>query len=283
MAGFRNAGEIAAARNLGRTHWCSIRKIPSQASVAGWWVDLSMAAGNPKPNYYLGAQITATLFDGFSGIFHGDDKTPYSMFLNKLTLVTPTAGLVGMYKLLDYLMFYSSIELDNADQQDFVNVASLPRYADGEGVLPMLVATTPTAGLGTFEFDYVNTRDEAKTAPVQSLATTAANIASIITSQPATAGVGGPFLRLASGDTGCKRITAWRQIGLDGGLAAVVLVQPLTDHSILEINTSHEFEYIRQGHGMPKIEDGAYLNLIMNCAATVAAGTLSGFARFTWS
>lgn len=52
MAGFRNIRAFADASDDGRTHFCSLRKVPSQATVAGWWADLSMAAGNPPPNYY---------------------------------------------------------------------------------------------------------------------------------------------------------------------------------------------------------------------------------------
>lgn len=263
-------------------HACSIRKLPSQASVAGWWVDLSMATGNPNPNYYLGPQFTATTLEADKGIFHGDDKAPAKKFLRSLCLMTPTAGLVGMYQLLDYLMFYGSIELDNADQQDMDNTVTLPRYADGDGVRAMLVATTPTVGLGTFEYDYINQDGIARTSPVISLSTVSANIASLPTSQPNTAAGGEVFLRLADGDTGIRAVTGLRNLTLDGGLASIVLVKPLAALTIREINTPDETEWIRQDINVPQIEDGAYLNLIMNCAATVAAGTLAGFAKFTW-
>jgi hypothetical protein len=284
VTGFRNNYAITEARDAGRIYPNSIRKVPSQASVAGWWVDLSMASGNPSPNYYLGAQLEATTLNKWKGIAHGDDKAPQSKHLASLTLMTPTAGLVGTYHLLDYLAFYPAIELDNADPQVMINAGDLPRYEDGEGVMAMVVAMTPTVGFGTFEFDYVNQDGVTRTSEVHQLSTSAANIASIVTSQPATvAGFGGPWLRLRGGDTGIRRIVEWRQLTLDGGLVAVVLVKPVATHTIIEINTPHALEFPQHITDMPRILDGAYLGLIMNCAATVAAGILAGSARFIWS
>jgi hypothetical protein len=69
----------------------------------------------------------------------------------------------------------------------------------------------------------------------------------------------------------------------NGGLGTLVLVQPLDTHSIREINIPSEKVYIVDQPFMPKIEDGAYLNMIMNCAATVAAGSVISRLDFVWS
>jgi hypothetical protein len=68
-----------------------------------------------------------------------------------------------------------------------------------------------------------------------------------------------------------------------GGLLALVLVKPIASGVIREANTMHEFEAVRTSPGAPRIYDGAYLNFAMNCAATVAAGQLAGYAKFYWS
>lgn len=283
MAGFRNIRALGSAFDEGRTHSCSFRKVPSQASTAGWWVDLSMAAGNPVPNYYAASPLVASTLGAFQGIFHGDAKSPASKHLTELNLTTPTAGLVGVYRLLDYLVYYPFVDLDDTDAQVMDNTTPLPRYATGAGVRPMLVAVAPTIGGGSFTFDYVNQDGAAKTAPTQFCSVASANISNIVTSQQAVASGGRVFLQLADGDTGVRSITSWTNIVSNGGLGALVLAKPLADIAIREINTPAEMSWPNMQPGAPRIYDGAYLNFIMNCAATVAAGTLSGRASFAWS
>lgn len=283
MAGFRNVQALGNAFDEGRTHSCSFRKVPSQASTAGWWVDLSMAAGNPVPNYYAASPLVASTLGAFQGIFHGDAKSPASKHLTELNLTTPTAGLVGVYRLLDYLVYYPFVDLDDTDAQVMDNTTPLPRYATGAGVRPMLVAVAPTIGGGSFTFDYVNQDGVSKTAPTQFCSVASANISNIVTSQQAVASGGRVFLQLADGDTGVRSITSWTNIVSNGGLGALVLAKPIADIAIREINTPAEISWPNMQPGAPRIYDGAYLNFIMNCAATVAAGTLSGRASFAWS
>lgn len=282
--GFASVAEYAAAIDSGHAHFCSLRKIPSQASTAGWWADLSMAAGNPPPNYYASSPLIAGTLEGFRGIFHGADKAPGEMFLTEMGLVTPTAGLIGRYMLLDYLLYYPFIDGDSADEQDLDNTVPLPRYADGDGVRVMAVAVAPSTGTGKFTFDYINQAGDAKTSPVQVCSTTAANIATLITTQQAVAGApGGPFLLLADGDTGVRSITAVTMSVLNGGLFALVLVRPLADFVLREANTMTELPFVSARAGLPRVLDGAYLNLIVQCSASIAAGTLTGYAKFAWS
>lgn len=279
---FSGVGDIAESLTQGRTFRGPIRKVPSQASTAGWWVDLSMASGTPNPNYYASSPLVAAALDGNAGIRTGDDVSPAVKILTSWGLCTPTAGLVGLYWLLDYLLAYPFVDFDDLDPQVMDNSVSLPRYTDGAGVQAMLVAVTPTVGGGTFEFDYVNQDGAAKTSPVQSFSTAAANIASLPCSQQATAAGGRPFLTLADGDTGIRSLTTWRTLSVSGGLGAFVLVRPLAEHAVREVNSWNVVEWPQQGYGMPVVEDGAYLGMIMNCAATVAAGTLAGYVRSAW-
>ena len=281
--GFGNVREIGLAYDEGRTRSCSFRKVPSQASTAGWWVDLSMAAGNPVPQYYASSPLVASTLDGERGIFHGSDVSPSTLHLTDIMLTTPTAGLVGRYMLLDYLLYYPFVDLDSLDTQTFDNATTLPRYTTGAGVQAMLVAAAPTAGGGTFSFVYVNQDGVERTSPTIAFSTAAANIASIITSEQATSAGGTLFLPLASGDTGIRSVTSWTNTASTGGLGALVLVKPLADAVIRETNTPAEVSFVSARPGAPQIVDGAYLGLVMNCAATVAAGQLAGRANFAWS
>lgn len=283
MTGFTTIKEWAASDEDGRQIQGTIRKVPSQASTAGWWVDLSMAAGIPLPNYYASPPLEADLLDGFKGIFHGPDQSPAAKHLSMLTLMTPTAGLVGQYRLLDYLLAYSFVDGDDTGVQTMDNAVTLPRYTDGDGVMVMAVAVAPSTGGGSFTFNYVNQDGDPKTSPAQPCAAAAASIASLVTSAPATSGSGGPFLKLAAGDTGVRSITSVQFTTPNGGLVALVLVKPIAATFIEEINTPAEIEFLSTKVPPPRIYDGAYLGLIVNCAATVAAGLLTGWADTYWS
>jgi hypothetical protein len=284
MVGFSAISAYADAMLNGQTSFCSFRKVPSQASTAGMWVDLSMTAGNPLPNYYASSPLVAATLDGMRGIFHGGDKAPSNMYLAEVGLVTPTAGLVGAYKMLDYVLYYPFVDMDSTDEQTMDNTVTLPRFADGAGVLAMMVAAAPTTGGGSFTFNYINQDGVEKTSPTIVCNTSATSIASIITSRPSATNAGyGPFLRLSDGDTGIRSIVSTTMIVPNGGLATIVLVKPVADFAIREINTYAEATFVDRRPGPPRIYDGAYLNFIMNCAATVAAGQLSGHARFVWN
>lgn len=282
MPGFANYGELSSAVTNGQTSFCSFRKVPSQATVANWWVDLSMAAGNPPPNFYASSPAVAAVLEGHKGIFHGYDKAPSYLYLSRMSLQTPTAGFVGQFMLLDYLLYYPFLDGDDTDVQTMDNSTPLPRYTDGAGVQAIFVCVAPTAGGGQFTFDYVNQDGVTKTSPVHFYSPTAAGISSLLTSQPAGSAGFGPFLRLASGDSGIRSIVSLTNTVANGGLGTIVLVKPLADLAIREIDTPAEFSFADQRSPGPRIYDGAYLHLIVNCAATVAAGTLTGFGQFVW-
>lgn len=281
MVGFRNVAAYAAAEQAGRTHFCSLRKVPSQASVAGHWVDLSMASGNPKPQYYAAAPLASQVLDGFDGIFHGDAKAPASKHLTDIGLMTPSAGLIGQYTLLDYLLYYSFVDGDELGPQVLTTGVTLPRYTNGEGVMVMAVVVAPTAGGGSFTFDYIDSDGVARTSDTIACNTTATSIASLMTSE---ASVGGRvFLPLAAGSRGVRSITGVQMLTASGGLFALVLVKPVASTAIREINTMAEVNMMSMFPGAPVVLDGAYLGLIMNCASTVAAAQLAGYAKFNWS
>lgn len=261
----------------------SIRKVPSQASTAGWWVDLSMAAGIPTPNYYAAEPLVAATLKPMRGIYHGDNKSPLEKYVHSFELMTPTAALVGQYYLMDYLLYYPNIDLDSLDPQLLDNEVVSPRYLGGDGVMAILVTTAPTVGGGSFFYEYINQSGNPAVSPVISFSTAAAGIGSLVTSQPASNAGGVAFLPLASGDTGIRAVTSITNLTGTGGLGSLVLVKPLVSHAIFEVNTPHEVEFVRDRPSLPRVYDGAYLNMMVLCSASVAAGTLVGRLTTVWS
>lgn len=242
-----------------------------------------MAAGIPTPNFYASEPLVAATLNPMRGINHGDNKSPSEKYVQSWELMTPTAGLVGPYFLMDYLLYYPFVDLDSLEPQDFDNTVTLSRYADGDGVMAMFVCAAPTTGGGSFTYSYINQAGNAAVSPTISYTTASAGISSIVTSQPAVAASMGPFLPLASGDTGIRSVTGITNITGTGGLGTLVLVKPLASHAVFEVNTPHEVEYVRDRPTLPRIYDGAYLNMVMRCSATVAAGILVGRLTTVWS
>jgi hypothetical protein len=291
MSGFARGADYAQAALRGQRSSFAFRKTPAQASVANWWVDLSMTTGVPIANYYAASPLTATVLKHktvearpkFLGVYHGDDVAPKKKFLASLALTTPSSALLGHYKLLDYLLFYPFIDMDSAEQQDMDNTEVLTRSTSGEGVRAMMVALTPSVGSGQFTYSYINQDDEVRVSPTLFCNTTAASISNIVTSQPATVAGTGPFLPLNAGDTGIKQIISVTNTILNGGLTAICLVKPIADIALREINTPKEDEYLSEKFGPPEIEDQAYLNLIVNCAGSVAGAVLAGHGSIIWN
>ena len=279
--GFNGARDLALAEQDGRTHFCSFRKVPSQASTALGWVDLSMAAGNPLPQYYAATPLEAPRLEGMRGIFHGDDKAPSTMHLTDWNVVTPTANCVGRLKALRYGLYYPFIDGDSLDQQDLTNDVA-PLNPPPQGWKVMIVAVAPTAGGGSLTFKYMRNGVE-KTSPVIALNTAVVNIASIATGDPAVAAGGMPFARLDNGDEGVDTLTSVTFVAPYGGLFAFVLVDPLADIATREINTPAEKNFVQAHPGAPRIYDDDYINFIGNCTGSVAAGIFAGFCKFAWS
>lgn len=242
-----------------------------------------MAAGNPKPNYYAASPLVAATLDGFDGLFHGDDKSPATKHVTHIGAVTPTAAVLGRLTMLDYLLYYPFVDGDAAGEaQSMDNTVVLPRSTDGMGVQVMAVAVAPTLGGSSFNFEYIDSNGDPQTSNTISANTTAANIATIITSEQAQVAGGRPFLPLIGNAAGIRSITAVNVLTAMGGLFSLVLVKPVLDIAIREISTMAERNFVRQTPFPPKVEDGAYLNWILNPAGSVAAGILTGYCNFAW-
>jgi hypothetical protein len=278
---FAGCRDLGMADQEGRTHFCSYRKIPSQASTAYGWCDLSMAAGNPLPQYYAASPLEAARLEGMRGIFHGDDKSPSTMHLVDWSVTTPTANCVGHLKLLRYGLYYPFIDGDSLDQQDMVNDVSAINAPTG-GWRVMAVAVAPTIGGGSFTYSYMR-NGTPKTSPTISLNTAVTNIASLVTGDPAVVSGGLPFLPMAHDDTGVDYITSVTFLGAAGGLIALVLVDPIADLAAYAINTPSEKSWPMLSPGAPRIYDDDYLGFIVCPTGSVAAGIYTGHMNFAWS
>lgn len=290
MSGFNSVSELITAEET--EDWgkfVSFRKLPAVVTGAGTWYDYSMSPGNPTPQYYAAAPLTAQTMarstDG--GLHHGGNVSPMKKYLRKMTLIcVAAAGVPQRIYMLDYLMFYPFVDMGTPDQQDMVNTQTLPRYTDGEGVKMMAVLVAPHGLVGdTFFVTYTNQAGVAgRVTPLHTMSTAIAVNGTLLTTQQSGAGRFGAFMTLQAGDTGVRSIESVKcTLGTDVGLFTMVLVKPLAEQTIREITAPSEKDYfLDAGFKLPEIVDDAYLNFISCPNGSLTGVPLFGAANFIW-
>lgn len=278
--------EIAEAYEAGRVRYGYWRKTPSQTTVIGVWLDLSMMPGLPFPNYYASAPLESAVLDGADGILLDSGGTDFQLHRARWFASAATALPLNAI-LCDYLMYYPFVGMDTTDEQAMTQVESLPRYATGEGVQMMVVITNPPSAPTnlTFQVGYTNQDGTSgRITPVQSFGTGTHTGAIGTTSRTGTVYQRGPFLSLQKGDTGVRRVDSFQMLsGTDVGLVSVVLVKPLADITLLEQTAPVEVDFARDFMCMPTILDGAYLGFLVCPSASLASTSLIGSLTTIWS
>lgn len=269
--------DIVDAVEQGRIHTVSYRKVPSQVSTAGVWCDLSMASGNPSPNFYSGNELTATHFEGKKGIYNGDGGYLFEIMAQTSGGNATPSTLI----LCDYLMFYPQIDMDSVDNQVMDNTLVLPRYINGEGVMMFVVAQYPYIGGVNFNITYTNSDGIAGRNTGNIRCNTATNIASFIHSG-SFANSFGAFLPLQSGDKGVRSVESITFLGSNGGLGALVLVKPLYNTMLRELASPVEANCFKDSALMPIIQQGAYLNFLCLPNASIAGVPITGTLKTIW-
>ena len=282
---FRNLKEIVDAEESGAVRQFSFRKLPSQASTAGVWFDLSMSPGNPVPNYYAASPLVSVAMrqstDG--GFFHGSDVSPADKYLSRMTIQTSSAtGLPCTFLLMDYLLYYPFIDEGTTDEQVLTNSVTIPRSVSGEGVKVMAVSVAPRTSGQQFIINYTNSQGVSGRISKPVFQNSASANGSIITSGVNNTISAMPFIPLQEGDSGVRSIESVTMLGADVGLFTLVLVKPLLQTMLLEQTAPVEVTLLDKGLTMPKIENDAYLNLLCQPNGSLAGVTLIGEMKYIW-
>lgn len=271
----------------------SWRKTPALASTQTVWSDLSSAPGNPRPNYYVGGELAATLMGGVAsantyltsvdGMYHGGDVSPATKVLHKMVIGSTSASVTpAKFCLMDYLMFYPLIDMDATGDQLFTNPVTLPRYTTGKGVKAFLVATNPYIGGAQFYITYTNQDGVTGRTSVVETSNSFTFIGSILHSGTAATS-GAPFIRLAHGDTGIRSVQSINFLSPNGGLAALVLAVPLANVHTQEVTAYCEFDFLTMKPNLPRIYDGAYLNMMICPNGSMAGVGINGTLTAIWN
>jgi hypothetical protein len=270
--------DLVDAELAGQSRAYEFVKNVNQVTTAGIWYDLTGSAGNPKAKQWfdsapLAAAAIAQSTDG--GIFHGANVAPAEKYLRFMRAACNTATPLPMTLILvDYLLYYPSIEDGTTDPQVMNNTITLPRYADGNGVQMMAVTISARTGGQTFSVRYTNQAGVAGRTSATVTQNAIASPGTITTSQTATAGTTpGPYIPLQDGDSGVRSIQSVTMNGADTGFFALVLVKPLAQIMVRGIDAPYDKDFLLFASELEQVQDDAYLSLL-----ALPNGSLSGLA-----
>lgn len=245
------------------------RKVPTQATSAGVWFDMSMSPWNPVPKYWfdstplIAKQISQST-DGW--LFHWANVSPQKKYLRMTTsMCAVTTWLPLPLILCDYLLYYPSIDDSVTDPQILDNTQTLPRYTDWKWVQAIAVTLAARAWFKYFYFTYTNSDWVPWRISQTVRQNTNSAIWTITTSTTATVGMDwNPFIGLQAGDSWIRSIESVTMLWWDVWLFALILVKPLARTMIREQTAPVEKDYLIEESNIPEIQDDAYLSWLTN-------------------
>jgi hypothetical protein len=274
----------------GKFNRCDWNKITGgSAYTAGRWYDFSGLNGYPVANAFAGTALTWTTCTETTGngtqIFglpHGGNvSTDTKHILNVAALTGVATGVPGVLMLVDMQGYWPGISNNSAVAQTLTGTPTL-RYTNGEG-LRLFQVQTAAAG-ATAQNMALSYTDQAgntgNTLPV-TVAMTASAIAGHVSHSGTAANNYGPFLPLASGDTGVRNVASVTMSAANTGTFALVLCRPLAQITLSVVGLMTEKDLLNQIPSLPEIKDGACLTWLYGAgAATAASTTFAGGLEF---
>lgn len=254
---------------------------------AGRWADLSMGAGTPKYNAYVGTQGAATplIGAGNDGIYLGAaGAAGQTRYLHQIGLhTTSTTWAPSTYRLCDYVMHYPLIDGDDTAQQDLDNTQTLPRYTSGAGIECMAVCTTPMTANATTTISYQSADGTTQSSTFTLLASSVVGTVVSSSNSSGAAGSASPFIPRGNGCLGMRRLLSVTNAGSAGGFFALVMVRPISTITLPEANTYAEITQFSQRGTLPEVPDGAYLNWLSLAGQNGTPVPLRGHLDFFWN
>jgi hypothetical protein len=260
-----------------------INKITGAAGYsAGRWYDMSSLTGFPVANTFPGTALawqgcdeaTGNGTDAFGTPHGGNVSTDTKHLLNIAALANAATGVPAILMLCDMQGYYPGINMNIATAQTLTGTPTL-RYTNGAGLRSFLVARATTGATPhNIAYNYNNQAAAAKSNPVTVAATVSAIVPHLVHTGTAANNYG-PFLPMASGDTGIQKFNTLTLSAGSGSAstAALVLVKPLAKIPLTTLGVLAERDLMNQLPSLPQIKDGACLTWLLYAGAAVAANT----------
>lgn len=285
--------QLVAAISAGKTTRYDWNKITGAAGyTAGRWYEFSSLAGLPVANAFPGTALAWQTCDEATGngtqIFgmpHGGNvSTDIKHALNLAAWSTAATGVPGTLMLVDMQGYWPGINMNVATSQALTGTPTL-RYASGAGLRAFLaIRTSSGATAHNLSYSYTNQAGTAGRVQPVTVACTASAITPHITHSGVAANNYGPFLPMASGDSGIQTFASVQLSAASlAGTAALVLCRPLAQITLSVVGLMTEKDLLNQIPSLPVIKDGACLTWLWGAGAATAASTsFNGSIEGVW-
>lgn len=267
--------ETTANGKFWRADWNKITG--AAAYAAGRWYDMSPLNGTPVANAWTGTALACQNVsdtNGF-GLWHGGNvSTDTKHLLNAAAVTAVATGVPAQLMLVDMQCYYPGISTNSATAQTLTGTPTL-RYTNGVGVRAYFVITTGSGATAhNIAISYTNNAGTSgRTLPVTTSMTASAIVPHIAHSGTAANNYG-PFLPLASGDTGIQSVQTVTMSAASGaGVGALVLARPIMSIPLTTAAIASERDFVNQLPSFPQIKDGACLTWLYFAGAATAAST----------
>lgn len=282
--------EITSNGKFNRADWNKVTG--ALAYTAGRWYEFSSLAGTPVANAWSGTSLAWTTCDESTGngsqvfsIPHGGNvSTDTKHLLNMSAITGISTGVPAQLMLVDLQGYWPGISVNSATAQTLTGTPTL-RYASGAGCRLFFAITTASGVTAhNIALSYTNQAGTSGRSLPVTVTCTASAIAGHLTHTGTSAGMYGPFLPLASGDTGVQNVASVTFSAASGsGVGALCLVRPLITLPLATVSVSSERDLVNQLPSMPRIRDGACLMWLYFAGnATAGSTNFYGSLDFGW-
>jgi len=284
--------QLVSAISAGQTTRYDWNKITGgSAYAAGRWYDGSMLNALPIANAWAGTALNWRACDESTGngtqvfgIPHGGNVSPLvKHLLNMNAWGTAATSVPGTLMLVDLQGYYPGISNNTTSAQTLVGTPTL-RYTNGEGCRMYWVQTAAAGATAqNIALSYTDQAGNTGNALGATVAMTASGIAGHISHAGTAANNYGPFLPLASDDTGVRSVQTVTFSAANTGTGALCIARPLAQITLSVAGLMTEKDLLNQIPSLPVIKDGACLVWLYGAgAATAASTTFAGGIEVVW-
>jgi len=280
----RSLSDVNAAYAEGRFH--QQRYFKNASTNSGNWTDQSFSSGQPGYDARVGTAnvFTPVIATKNDAIWFPDILAGQERYLERVEMRNTRGATMSQY-VFDLLGYYPLIDGDSTDLVEMDNTATLPRYQDGKGVFAVFVSyIAPSIQTGLVDLVYTDSADQTRSVRFD------------IQSPTATGGVVVSGARNTTGSTECaihiplplgsgiKNIQSLQYVTPPGGLHCIYLIKPLCTLASNDSGIAVEKSFLTQkGFAMPRIYDGAAINIFSRQAGGTSAGaSMFGMFNFIW-
>lgn len=280
---FTSMDDIVSEITSGKFNRADINKITGAgAYTAGRFYDMSLLSGFPVANAYAGTALAWRTCDEATGngtqifgIPHGGNVSPDTKHVMNVSGLSSVATAVpSVLMLVDMQGYYPGINMNTLSAQTLTGSPTL-RYSGGAGVRAFLVSTVASGATAhNFSMSYTNQAGTSGRSLPVTVACTASAIVGHINHSGTASNNYGPFLPLASGDTGIQSVQSVTLSAASGaGTAALVLAKPLLTIPLTVAAVASERDLLNQLPSLPRVYDGACLTWVYFAGAATVANT----------